>query len=380
MLTIGVVKTSFKEHEQRVPIYPEHVLWIDKEIRKNIFFEEGYGHEYGFSDDFIAKNSRGCLTRDELFKNCDLILLAKPVVADLQKMKEHQILCGWSHCVQQHDIAQAAIERKLTIIAWEAMNCWSNADHKLLHIFYRNNELAGYAAVLHVLQLRGVDGHYGPRRHVAVISYGAVSRGAIYALQGRGFNNIHVYTQRPVHLVADQNPDVYYAQYFRDNSGNLFAKLPDGSIKPFIDELALADIICNGILQDTDTPYIFVNHSQISKLKPNSIIIDISCDKGMGFSFAQPTTFEKPAFKIGNNILYYSVDHTPAYLWDAASREISRALIPYLPILISGNQAWQQDETVRRAIEIQDGSICNDKILRFQNRENTYPYIIKQAR
>jgi N5-(carboxyethyl)ornithine synthase len=55
-------------------------------------------------------------------------------------------------------------------------------------------------------------------------------------------------------------------------------------------------------------------------------------------------------------------------------------LIPYLPVLISGRQAWQQDETIRRAIEIQDGAIDNDKILRFQNRENTYPYVIKQTR
>ena len=101
------------------------------------------------------------------------------------------ILCGWTHAVQQRDITDLAIRKKLTLLAWDEMNIENK--HGKLHIFYRNNELAGYAGVLHFLELKGMDGHYGPRKNVVILGYGSVSRGAIYALQGRGFNNITVY-------------------------------------------------------------------------------------------------------------------------------------------------------------------------------------------
>jgi len=350
-------------------------LWITPEIRKQIIFEKEYGRDYGFSsDDYFLQHQAHVSSRERLFQTCDMLILPKPVPQDLEQMREHTIIWGWLHCVQQNNITQAAIERKLTLIAWEAMHQWSSSGEKLMHIFYKNNEIAGYSAVLHALQLLGIDGHYGPSRRVIIMGYGSVSRGAIYALQGRGFNNIHVYTRRLVHLVADQNPDVYYHHLHIDQNGKAWAVYNDRTTRPFIEELAQADIICNGILQDTDHPIMFVDDYTINNLKPRSIIIDISCDKGMGFSFARPTTFNDPILTLHRDIYYYSVDHTPTYLWNAASREISKALIPYLPILAAGPHAWEKDETVRRAIEIHNGIIRNPKILSFQKRQPEYPY------
>jgi alanine dehydrogenase len=293
---------------------------------------------------------------------------------DLQQMVPGQVLFGWLHCVQQRAMAQAAIDRTLTLIAWEAMHHWSASGEKQLHIFYKNNELAGYAAVLHCLQLLGIDGHYGPRRKVVVLSYGSVSRGAIYALQGRGFNNIHVLTRRLPHLVADQNPDVYYGHYFPGPTGALVCQGPDAPEHLLIDELCEADIICNGVLQDPNDPVTFVSHSQVGRLRARSLIIDISCDLGMGFDFARPTSFADPTFQVGEGITYYSVDHTPSYLWNAASREISKALLPYLGIVAAGDPGWDSSPTIRTAIEVRRGVIQNASILRFQRRHPDYPH------
>ena len=67
------------------------------------------------------------------------------------------ILYGWTHAVEQKDIADLAIEKKLTLLAWEEMN--QTNKHGKLHVFYRSNELAGYAGFLHFLELKGMDGH-----------------------------------------------------------------------------------------------------------------------------------------------------------------------------------------------------------------------------
>jgi alanine dehydrogenase len=380
MLTIGVAGTSLKENERRVPVYPEHLSWIPEDVRKNMWFETGYGEPFHLADDYFRQHAAGAMSRNDIFAKTDLVILPKPTVSDLQCMREHQVLWGWPHCVQQVAMAQAAIDRQLTLIAWENMHAWSPKSERTMHIFYKNNEIAGYAAVLHVLQLLGADGLYGPRRRVAVIGFGSVSRGAIYALHGRGFNNIHVYTRRPVHTVVDQNPDVYYHHIRLDADGYPQIVEPWGEVHPLIEELADADFICNGVLQDTDHPMMFVRNSEVGRLKKGAVVIDISCDEGMGFEFAKPTTFDEPTFLVGNEVVYYSVDHTPSYLWNAASREISRALIPFLPAVASGPTAWEKDETIRRAIEIRNGHIQNPKILSFQQRQKRFPHVIMQAR
>ena len=373
-MRIGIIGTSRKENERRVPIYPEHLIRYPEPVRKDLVFETGYGKDYGSADDFFAGHGASVDTRDNLFDRCDLLVLPKPMPGDLANMKRGQVLFGWAHAVQQKAIAQLAIEKRITVIAWEAMHHWSPGGEKRMHVFYKNNELAGYAAVLHALQLMGLDGHYGPRRKVVILSHGSVSRGAIYALHGRGFNNIHVFTRRLPHQVGDQNPDVYYGHYYRAGDGTLAARDSDGRERPLIDELASADVICNGILQDPKHPVVFVGPGDIGKLKPRSVIIDISCDEGMGFSFARPTSFADPVFQVGDGVTYYSVDHTPSYLWSAASREISKALLPYLGLVAAGRPAWDTDPTIRRAIDILDGVVLNQDILGFQRREAEYPH------
>jgi alanine dehydrogenase len=201
-----------------------------------------------------------------------------------------------------------------------------------------------------------------------------VSRGAIYALQGRGFNNIHVVTMRQTHLVADRNPDVYYEQYTVSPDGRVHHKTEAGEVRPILEVLVNSDVICNGVLQDTDSPTMFVRTDEVECLRPRSAIVDISCDEGMGFPFARPTSFEAPTFIVGNQVTYYSVDHTPSYLWNAASREISRALIPYLPLIAAGPTAWKDNATIDNAVEIEDGIVRNPRILRFQRRSPDFPH------
>jgi len=375
LLTIGIIGKSLKENECRVPIHPEHLNWISDEIREHLIFERGYGLPFGVADESIASRTGGLANCDEILKHCDVVLMPKPVEEDFQKIKESGILWGWVHCVQQKNLTQIAIERRLTLIAWEAMHKWGTNGKFQMHIFQKNNEIAGYAGVLDALRLIGVSGHYGPTRKAIVLSFGSVSRGAIFALQGLGFNDITVFTQRPTYVVGSQNPNVVYLEIGVDESGCLVAVEPDGSLLPFIEELASADIIVNGILQDTDNPLMFVKENEVDRLKPGCLIIDISCDEGMGFPFARPTTFENPILKVGK-INYYAVDHTPSYLWNSASWEISKSLLPFLPVVMAGSEHWYENETIGKAIEISSGIIQNSKIISFQKRSPEYPHSI----
>ena len=111
------------------------------------------------------------------------------------------------------------------------------------------------------------------------------------------------------------------------------------------------------------------------KKNPQAII-----DAAQGESIAllnrnKTTSFEAPTFTVGR-VTYYGVDHTPSYLWQSASWEISRVVTPFVPTVLGGPAAWDGNETIRRAIEIREGVVCNETILSFQNRETDYPHRI----
>ena len=374
-LTWGVIGTSKKQDERRVPIHPEHLSRLPEEIRRQLIFEEGYGAPFGIADSEIAALTGGIATRHELLADIGRVIIAKPVLADLQELREGGTLWGYVHCVQQRDITQAALDRKQTLIAFEEMFVWSPNGQIGRHTFYKNNEMAGYCAVIHALQLKGIDGHYGTQRKTILFSFGAVSRGAIYALKAHGFRDITICIQRPDHMVREEVLDCHYVRLRAGNEGEarMIIVEHDGVARPLTDLISEADIIINGTFQETKNPIHFVTEDESSCLKANSLIIDVSCDEGMGFFFAKPTTFKNPMFKYKTTD-YYAVDHTPSYLWESASRSISAALIVHLPTVVSGRDSWQQNETIRRAVNIDGGVILGPSILAFQKREPHYPH------
>lgn len=375
LLKMGVIGTSKKEDERRVPIHPEHLKRLPEYIRKQLVFEEGYGLQFNIKDEEISALTGGIATRSEILTDIGSVIIAKPILSDLEELKEGGTIWGYPHCAQQSQITQIAIDKKLTLIAFEDMFVWKPNGQMGRHTFYKNNEMAGYSAVIHGLQLKGIDGHYGNQRKVIIFSFGAVSRGAIYALKAHGFRDITICIQRPDHEVREEVLNVHYTRIRKggENEARLIVVEHDGSEKPLLDLINESEIIINGTYQDTDNPIDYVLEEEKSMLKPGSLIIDVSCDEGMGFYFAKPTTFKKPIIEI-DNIDYYAVDHTPSYYWESASRSISAALIVHLPSVISGRESWNENKTIKNAINLDNGIIVKEHILRFQNRHSDYPH------
>lgn len=367
-MDVAVIGTSRKENEKRVAIHPEHIKTIPEQIRRHLFFEKGYGIPFSVPDDRIAAlTGNEPLDRAVLLKNFSGIIIPKPVEEDLKEMREGAVVWGWIHSVQQSSIAQIAIDRKLTLIVWERM--YDQDGRGKIHVFQKNNEMAGYCGVQHALQLRGIDGNFGSSRKAAVLSFGSVGRGAVYALENHGFHDITVFTRRPTHKVSDRLPGVRFRRMYQTEDGDFRVEYPDGNSKPLIDELTEADIIANGILQNPNRPAVFIRDSDLVRFKKECLIVDVSCDRGMGFSFAFPADFSHPLCQI-KNILYYSVDHTPSLLWDSASWEISSSLMPYLACFVER----KDNPVLDGAIDIKDGIIVNPDILAFQHRSPAHPY------
>ncbi len=376
-LSLGILSRSRKPNERRLPIHPDHFQRIDADLRARIYIESGYGEPFGRSDQKLAPYVAGILSREQLIERCDAILLPKPQKEDLAELREGQILWGWPHCVQDTELTQVAIDRKLTLIAFEAMNYWTADGGFSLHVFHKNNELAGYCSVLHAMQTVGITGDYGRRLRAAVIGFGATARGAVTVLAAHGVTDVDVLTERGVNAVASPIHSAQIVQFEHDHAAprRSEAILSDGSRQALPAFLGDHDIIVNCVLQKPEAPLMFLDTEDLDDVAPGTLIVDVSCDEGMGFSWARPTTFDDPTFMVGDHVTYYGIDHSPSLLWSSATWEISDALMPYLRPVLDGSQAWEADETIRRAIEIKDGVIVNPSILAFQSRAATYPHV-----
>jgi alanine dehydrogenase len=381
-LSLGVLARSRKPNERRLPIHPAHFDRIDRRVRHRIFLEHGYGAEFGATDDTLAELVGGIGSREQLIADCDIILLPKVQAEDLTELNVGQVVWGWPHCVQDTALTQIAIDRRLTLIAFEAMNHWQADGGFGLHVFHKNNELAGYCSVLHAMQLAGITGSYGRRLRASVIGFGATARGAVTALNAHGVDDVRVLTNRDVAAVGSPIHSTQIIQMGRDEEApdRTWADTPEDGVMPVGRFLADNDIVVNCVLQDPAAPLIFVTENDLPSFRPGSLIVDVSCDVGMGFSWAHSTSFNQPVIELANGVHYYAVDHSPSYLWNSATWEISEALLPHIETLLGGPAAWNSAPTIHRAIEIRDGVVVNPSLLSFQHRDDAYPHLVRADR
>lgn len=318
MKTVGF-PISHKENENRRAILPEDVYRIEQ--KQKIFFEKGYGNVLGIDDNEYKKTGANVVNREEVLKK-DII--CDPKIGDaeyLRDLKENQIIFGWIHATQNRNITDTILKSKLTAYAWEKMN------YKNRHVFWKNNELAGEAAVIHAFQCYGKMPY---ETNVAVLGKGNTARGAIKILNMLGANAI---------------------QYDRKTEGL------------FKEEISQYDVVVNCVLWDLSRKDHIVSKSDLKKMKKNSMIIDVSCDKCGAIETSIPTTIERPYYYV-DGILHYVVDHTPALFYKTFTKNNSEIIAPYINDLINENN----NEVLNKALIIKNGIILDNEINDYQKR------------
>lgn len=318
MKTIGF-PISHKENENRRAVVPEHIR--EFKYPKNLFFEKGYGDVLGITDEEYLKLGCNVVSRDKVL-NQDII--CDPKIGDaeyIKEMKPGQTIFGWVHATQNRDITDRIINSGLTAYAWENMN------YKGRHLFWRNNELAGEAAIMHAFQCFGRMPY---ETKAAVLGRGNTARGAIKVLNMLGAS-VTQYDRRTEQL--------------------------------FREEIEKYDVVVNCILWDITRQDHIIYKSDLLKMKKNAMIIDVSCDRNGGIETSIPTTIEHPTY-IVDGVLHYVVDHTPTLFHKTFTFNNSELIIPYLEQLITDNCG----QVLKDALVIENGIIIDKEINKFQKR------------
>lgn len=312
MNTVGLMIPT-KEHEHRRVLRPCDIASMKH--KEQLYLCHGYGEICGFSDeDYRASGAHIDDPKEVMRKQ----IICDPKIGDasyLQDLADGTILFGWVHPAETKERAELLMRKKMNAFAWENMYEEGRAA------FYKNSELAGKAAVLHAFQLYGT---LPQGKKVAILGNGNTAKGAMQILYQLG-----AYV------------DVY----------------PRKAEQAFLHHFQEYDVIINCILWDVERSDHILYLSDLKKMKPHAMIIDVSCDAHCAIESSQPTTFTHPVYEI-DGILHYAVDHTPSLFHRSFLEDCGPICAHYLDILIADGN----DPVLQEANILKDGVFTNNDI------------------
>jgi len=330
-MKVGVPR-EVKNHEYRVAITPAGVHELTREGHE-VFVERGAGTGSSLPDEeFIAAGARIAPSADDVWGTADMVLKVKePVAEEYHRMREGLVLFTYLHLAADRACTQALLDSKVTSIAYETVQL---ADGSL-PLLAPMSEVAGRMAPqvgAHHLQrggggrgvlMGGVPGVYPAK--VVVIGAGVSGMNAAVIALGM---------QAQV-LLLDKNvarlraADAIYQGHCQTVASNAYE----------IEQAVLdADLVIGAVLVPGAKAPMLVSHDLVARMKPGSVLVDISIDQGGCFEDSRPTTHADPVYQVHESI-FYCVANMPGAVPHTSTYALTNVTLPYAVELAS--QGWR---------------------------------------
>jgi len=311
-------------NENRVALTPGAVRSLVR-AGHNVYLQSGAGANAGFSDDkYIEVGAKIVFSKDEAFKRGQMLVkVFPPTVDEYRLLNDNQIVFSYLYLVTAHEDGLAILrERNIIAIGMENIE----DAHGNLPVLTPMSELAGQMCMpiaSHYLSNAGggrgilLGGAAGvPPASVAVLGAGTVGLNAVRVARGLGCNVI----------LFDSNLD--RLRYANDIfCKQLVTYLPHRfnieKVLPF------ADVIIGAALIHGELTPELVSEDIVKKMKPGSVIIDVSIDQGGCVETSRPTSWASPVYKV-HEVTHFCVPNMPSNVGRTATYAMSNATLPYI--------------------------------------------------
>lgn len=350
-MVIGVPK-EIKDHEYRVSLTPDGAATL-RQNGHEVWLESSAGQGSGFSDDEYRK--AGVLvadSKDEVFKKADLILKVKePLLSECQLFRPGQVLFTYLHLASLPDVTKELLSRKVTAIAYETTESRDGS----LPMLKPMSEIAGRMSVQ--IGARYLERTHGGRGvllggvpgtepgKVVVLGAGIVGSSATRIAVGMGAQ------------VTVINLDLERLRYLDDQyHGRIITR----AVSPATIEEAvcLADLVIGAVLVPGAKAPKLVSRSLVSRMKPGSVIVDVSVDQGGCVETTRLTTHSDPVYVV-DGVVHYCVANIPGIVPRTSTYALTNATLPYLLRLVSDgvDRAIRSDPGLAKGVNLKDGEI-----------------------
>ena len=358
-MKVGIPR-EVKNHEYRVAITPAGV----HELVRNghdVFIEKEAGVGSSIPDaDFVSAGATILTTADDVWGTGDLVLKVKePIEEEYGRMREGQTLFTYLHLAASKACTDALVDRKVTGIAYETVEM----PDRSLPLLAPMSEVAGRLAPqvgAHTLMraeggrgilMGGVSGVYAAK----VVVIGAGVSGMNAAAIALGMQAEVLLLDRNIQRLREM--DRIYQGHMQTVASNTYE----------IERACLdADLVIGAVLVPGAKAPTLVSNELVSRMRPGSVLVDISIDQGGCFEDSRPTTHADPTYKVHDSV-FYCVANMPGAVPHTSTYALTNATLPYIldVALLGAAGAARRDKALALGVNTAAGHVTNAPVAEF---------------
>lgn len=356
-LYIGIPKeTSFQEN--RVALTPLSVALLINNGH-DVILEHDAGQAANFSDkDYSEQGAKVVYDTKSVYEADIIIKIAPPTMEEIGLMKPGQLLLSTLQIsTLKQECLHAMLQKKITALSFEhlrdeggsltvvrAMSEIVGATSVLIAAEYLSNIFDGKG-----LMLGGITGV--PPTEIVILGAGTVGEYAARTAISLGAE------------VKVFDPSIYKLRRLQNNIGT---KIFTSVVQPVVLEKAVTtcDVAIGAIRAEDGRSPCIISEATVSRMKRDSVIIDVSIDQGGCFETSEITNHTNPVFR-KYDVIHYCVPNIASRVARTATYALTNI---FAPILVDiGDQGgiknviWQK-AGVRDAVYIYQGHLTNKHI------------------
>jgi alanine dehydrogenase len=351
------IPTEIKSDEYRVAITPAGVRELCARGHE-VLVQSGAGLGSALTDEqFQAQGATIVVDAQVVFADAELILKVKePQSSEVELLREGQTLFTYLHLAAEPELAEGLRRSGATCIAYETVE----DDEGHLPLLAPMSEVAGKIATQagafmlekplggRGILLGGVPGVAAAT--VLVIGGGVVGMNAAFIAIGMQAD-VFVFDRS-----IDRLRELEVA--FGGRASTVYS-----STLAIEEMLAQADLVIGAVLVHGDRAPHVISRAQLSEMKRNAVLVDVSIDQGGCFETSRPTTHSDPTFEV-DGITHYCVTNMPGAVPITSTYALTNATLPYALELADGvEQAISSSRELQSGVNVRAGEIVHPAVV-----------------
>jgi alanine dehydrogenase len=341
-MKVGIPR-EVKNHEYRVAITPAGVHELVRHGHE-VYVERDAGVGSSINDaEYVGSGATILPTADDVWATGELILKVKePVAEEYHRMRSGQTLFTYLHLAASKECTDALIQQGVTGIAYETVELPDRSLPLLAPMSEVAGRLApqvGAACLMRAeggrgVLMGGVSGVYAAK----VVVIGAGVSGVNAAAIALGMQAEVLLLDKNIERLRQM--DRIYQGHVQTVASNSFE----------VERAVLdADLVIGAVLVPGAKAPTLVTNEQVSRMKPGSVLVDISIDQGGCFEDSHPTTHADPTYRVHESV-FYCVANMPGAVPHTSTYALTNVTLPYAVEL--ADKGWRQALRDDRALAL----------------------------